>query len=85
MTRARLAVFCAIGALMWAGIFALLSHFGVLAIDWQEVARWTVMIVLAVFTVGAVWLNVERDQELLDYEEQIREADQYNFDEDDAA
>lgn len=81
MTRTRLAFFCAIGVLMWAGIFALLSHFNVLSIDWQEVGRWAVMIVLAVFTFGALWIKVEEDQINLDYEEQLREAEAWDYDE----
>jgi len=81
MTKTRLACFCAIGALLWAGIFAVLSHFGVLTIDWEEVARWTVMIVLAVFTFGAIWLQVEEEQVELDYEEQLREAQALDYDE----
>jgi hypothetical protein len=28
MTRIRLAVLCAVGALIWGGIFGVLSHFG---------------------------------------------------------
>jgi hypothetical protein len=60
---------------MWAGIFAVLSHFGILTIDWEEVSRWAVMVVIAVFTVGAVWLNVEKDQVYLDELEAQREAE----------
>lgn len=81
MTRTRLAVFCAMGVLLWAGMFALLSHFGIIAIDWQEVGRWTVMIVLAVFTLGSIWLQIEKDQIDLDYEEQLREAEALDYDE----
>lgn len=83
MTRTRLAVCCAIGALMWAGIFALLSHFGLLTIDWQEVGRWTVMVVLAVFTFGAVFLQVEKDQIYLDELEAQREAEGLELTEED--
>lgn len=82
LTRTRLAVFCAMGALMWAGTFALLSHFGILSIDWEAVARWTVLVVLAVFTVGAIWLKVEEEDAQLEYEEEMRrEAEALDYDE----
>lgn len=80
MTPIRLALLCAIGALIWAGIFAVLSHFGVLTIDWENVARYTVMIVIAVFTVGSIWIRVVRDEARLEYEERL-EAQALDYDE----
>jgi membrane protein DedA with SNARE-associated domain len=82
MTQMRLAVFCAIGATMWGGIFGVLSHFGILTIDWSETAHWTVITVLAVFVVGALWIRVGRDDAELEYQDQLQhESEGMDYDE----
>lgn len=73
MTWRRLVLFCLIGAALWALI--IMAVFFREQVDWEEAARWAVLIVVAVFTVGTIWLKVEKDQEYLDELEAQREAE----------
>ena len=80
MTMTRLAVAASVCAAFWTIIISAGIRYG-----WAEAGTWAVMIIVGAVLIGAIWIKVEEDQQELDFQESLREAEGYDDPEDTAA